>query len=183
VRWDIRKSVALKVLEGYRGFDNVRSFLVTQELNTAVNKVFATYDPLAVDNNGSFTAPPLNLLAGQVATMLRQEDGASINVMSVFIPMLHFNVAVQHQINKIEPQGIGWTGVLAGTKGPFWHHRPVAQKRQRWPGGHRCSCLSKLSDGGWRQREADTEPETVWGRAALPASSLATGTRKGEQDT
>ena len=33
------------------------------------------------------------------------------------------------------------------------------------------------------QREALTDPASVLGRAALPASSLATGTRNGEHDT
>jgi hypothetical protein len=40
------------------------------------------------------------------------------------------------------------------------------------------TCISLVS-----QREALTDLETALGKAARPASSRATGTRKGEQDT
>lgn len=104
IRWRIYERAADSLFQNYRDFSNVRVSLVTRELATDVNNVFQDYDPLAVDNSGNSTSPELSSLAATVLTEMQNEIGGQIQVLSVFIPVMHFSTAVQDRINALQSQ-------------------------------------------------------------------------------
>lgn len=104
VRWRIVEGAADSLFQNYRDFSNVRVSLVTRELATDMNAVFAAYDPLAVDTSGNSTSPELSQLADQVLQQMQSEIGNQIEVLSVFIPVMHFSGSVQDAINRLQAQ-------------------------------------------------------------------------------
>jgi regulator of protease activity HflC (stomatin/prohibitin superfamily) len=104
VRWRIQESAADELFRDYRDFSNVRASLVTRQLATDINTAFQDYDPLAVDGNGNSTAPSLSDLAAAVLRDMQGQISAQVNVLSVFIPVLHFDQATQSRINALQAQ-------------------------------------------------------------------------------
>lgn len=104
IRWRIQENQAGELFKDYRDFDNVRDSLVTRDLNAALNNVFETYDPLAVDNDGNSTSPSLSSLSSQVQSQLQSTIGVQINVLSVIIPVVHFDDNTQGRINALQAQ-------------------------------------------------------------------------------
>jgi regulator of protease activity HflC (stomatin/prohibitin superfamily) len=103
-QWRINEDAVDGLYQNYRGFDNVRDSLVTRQLDVALNTVFESYDPLAVDDNGNSTAPSLNTLASQVQTQMQAAVGNRLTVLSVMIPKLTFDDATQGRINALQAQ-------------------------------------------------------------------------------
>ena len=104
VRWRIREGAADTLFRDYRDFDNVRSSLVARELATDVNAAFSEYDPLAVDAAGNATGTPLNDLSGAVLKSMQSQIGGQVEVLSVFIPVMHFDDATQSRLNALQSQ-------------------------------------------------------------------------------
>jgi regulator of protease activity HflC (stomatin/prohibitin superfamily) len=104
VRWRIRESAADTLFRDYRDFDNVRNSLVSRELATDINSTLSTYDPLAVDSGGNATAASLTSLAGDVSTQMHAQIGTQVEVLSVFIPVMHFDGSTQSRINALQSQ-------------------------------------------------------------------------------
>ncbi|HEY2594721.1 MAG TPA: SPFH domain-containing protein, partial [Chloroflexota bacterium] len=104
IRWRIQQPSADELFQDYRDFSNVRASLVTRELATDINAAFVSYDPLAVDDNGNATAPALNTLAGNVQAQMSAQIGQQIEVLSVFIPVLHFDSQTQGRLNALQAQ-------------------------------------------------------------------------------
>ena len=104
IKWRINENAVGGLYQNYRGFENVRDSLVTRELDVALNTVFETYDPLAVDDNGNSTATSLNKLAGDVQTQMQQTVGNQLTVLSVMVPKLKFDNATQGRINALQAQ-------------------------------------------------------------------------------
>ncbi len=104
VRWRIQEPSADELFQDYRDFNNVRTSLVTREMATDINAIFQTYDPLAVDAKGNSDSPPLNMLAAQVQSKMQEQIGSRVEVLSVFIPVLHFDAATQSRINALQAQ-------------------------------------------------------------------------------
>ncbi len=104
IRWRIQDGAADALFQNYRDFDNIRASLVTRELSASLNKAFADYDPLAVDEKGNSTAPALNDLSSAVAAQMQSEIGNQITVLSVIVPVLHFDANTQGRINALQAQ-------------------------------------------------------------------------------
>jgi regulator of protease activity HflC (stomatin/prohibitin superfamily) len=104
IRWRIQDGAADALFQNYRDFDNIRASLVTRELSASLNKAFEDYDPLAVDEKGNSTAPALSALSTGVATQMQAEIGSQITVLSVIVPVLHFDANTQGRINALQAQ-------------------------------------------------------------------------------
>lgn len=104
IRWRIIESAADSLFQNYRDFANVRVSLVTRELATDLNAAMSGYDPLAIDANGNSTAPTLASVSSMVLAQMQSEIGSQIEVLSVFIPVLHYSASVQDRINALQAQ-------------------------------------------------------------------------------
>jgi regulator of protease activity HflC (stomatin/prohibitin superfamily) len=104
IRWRIIEPEAGNLFQDYRTFDNVRDSLVTRDLNAAVNTVMESYDVLAVDEQGQSTAPELSVVATDIQDELTAKIGDQIEVLSVIIPVVHFDEATQGRVNALQGQ-------------------------------------------------------------------------------
>jgi regulator of protease activity HflC (stomatin/prohibitin superfamily) len=104
IRWRIQDGAADALFQNYRDFDNIRASLVTRELSASLNKAFEDYDPLAVDEKGNSTAPELSVLSAAVAQQMQSEIGSQITVLSVIVPVLHFDTNTQGRLNALQAQ-------------------------------------------------------------------------------
>lgn len=104
IRWRIEDGAADALFQNYRDFSNIRESLVTRELNAALNNAFEAYDPLAVDENGNSTAISLNDLSANVTKQMQGEIGKQVNVLSVIIPVVHFDGDTQNRVNALQAQ-------------------------------------------------------------------------------
>ena len=55
IRWRIRPDASDALFQNYREFSSIRSSLVVRQLSSSLNKEFASYDALAVDEKGNPT--------------------------------------------------------------------------------------------------------------------------------
>jgi len=104
IRWRIDPNAADSLFQNYRDFSNVRGSLVTRELATDINAEFADYDPLAVNDQGNSTATPLSRLSGQVLGDMQRQISSQVEVLSVYIPVIHFDQATQSRLNALQSQ-------------------------------------------------------------------------------
>jgi len=104
IRWRIEESAADSLFRDYRDFANVRDSLVTRDLNAALNAVFEDYDPLAIDQAGNSTSPTLDSLSTKVLARVRDQIGSQINVLSVIIPVIHYDDNTQSKVNALLAQ-------------------------------------------------------------------------------
>jgi len=104
IRWRIDPNAADSLFQNYRDFSNVRNSLVTRELATDINAEFADYDPLAVNDQGNSTASPLGTLSSSVLGDMRNQISNQVEVLSVYIPVIHFDTATQGRLNALQAQ-------------------------------------------------------------------------------
>jgi regulator of protease activity HflC (stomatin/prohibitin superfamily) len=104
IRWRIREDQAATLFQDYRDFSNVGDSLVTRELSSTMNGVFESYDPLAIDEAGTSTAPSLNALSQQVTTQMQAQVGRQVDVLNVMVSVVHFDADTQSRINALQAQ-------------------------------------------------------------------------------
>jgi regulator of protease activity HflC (stomatin/prohibitin superfamily) len=92
IRWRIIEPEAGNLFQDYRTFDNVR------------DTVMESYDVLAVDDQGQSTAPELSEVATDIQDELTAKIGDQIEVLSVIIPVVHFDDATQGRVNALQGQ-------------------------------------------------------------------------------
>lgn len=103
IRWRIKKDEADTLYRDYRSFENVRDSLVTRQLTSALNVVFADYDPLdKLDKNKARSKSSLGIRAQRVKERLRKQIGDQIQVLSVIIPIARFNSSTEDKINQFQ---------------------------------------------------------------------------------
>lgn len=103
IRWRIRQVAAEALYRDYRGFDHVRDSLVTRDLHQSLNDVFTDYNPLANVNTDSPSAgPSLETLSKRTRQELIDRVGDQIEVLSVFIPIVHHDKQTQTKINQYQ---------------------------------------------------------------------------------
>jgi len=105
--WRIEEQAAdglFRDYRDYRDYDNVRDSLVTRDLNAALNAVFEKYDPLAIDKDGNSTSPGLAALSSDAVDQIRAQIGSEINVLSVIIPVVHYDENTQSKVNALLAQ-------------------------------------------------------------------------------
>lgn len=104
IRWQIELGAADQLFRDYRQFDHIRDSLVTRDLRSALNDQFESYDVLAVDSKGISTAPAASQIAQQVTAEMNAKIGGQIKVLSVIIPVMHFDDSTQARLNDLQAQ-------------------------------------------------------------------------------
>lgn len=111
VRWEIKMDAADDLFLQYKTFDNVRANLVTRNLQTALNEVFATYNPLGTVDPDAPEAKPvaeqksqLPRLAAEATKLLQDKVGNQITVFEVQIPTISFDEPTQARIDELNQQ-------------------------------------------------------------------------------
>ncbi len=109
VRWRIRQQQADALYRDYRSFDHIRDSLVTRDLTQSLNDVFVDYNPLGNINDENVpVAPSLENMSNRVRTLLVGRAGSTgrigqqIEVLSVFIPIVHHDDQTQQKINQYQ---------------------------------------------------------------------------------
>lgn len=103
-RWQNKESGVDYLFRNYKGHDAIKDKLVLPDLQTAVNQVLSTYNPLDIDSKGNSTQPTLADISNQVKTIMQQDIGQWINVQSVLIPIIHFDPGTQGNLNAVQAQ-------------------------------------------------------------------------------
>lgn len=110
VRWEIKQDAADDLFLQYKTFDNVRTNLVTRNLQVALNDVFASYNPLATTDaaDPAAAATPtesrLPELAEEVTKALQAKVGEQVTIFEVQIPTIAFDGKTQERIDELNRQ-------------------------------------------------------------------------------
>lgn len=101
IRWQIKQDAADTLFVDYKTFDNVRSNLITRNLQAALNESFATFDPLATKN---LEKSPLPDLAKSTLNLLRDKVGEQVEIFDVVIPTIDYDDQTENRINDINAE-------------------------------------------------------------------------------
>lgn len=112
VRWEIKLDAADDLFLQYKTFDNVRTNLITRNLQVALNEVFATYNPLASANPTAPNAPTpppvteskLPELAAKATKLMQDKVGDQVTIFEVQIPTIAFDGETQAKIDQLNQQ-------------------------------------------------------------------------------
>lgn len=101
----------------YKTFDNIHDNLVIRQLQSALNEVFGTYDPLnALGAGKDAPAVTTKTLQDFVRADLQRDLGSAILVDSVTIPLVHFDNPTEDRLRAFQQAladtRIGAQGVL-----------------------------------------------------------------------
>lgn len=104
VRWRIKHETADDLYRDYKDFHNVRDSLVTRELSSALNEVYASYDPLKVvrDADTSGVVFSHDKLAETVTEKLRAKVGSQIEILNVIISIVHLDGPTEERIKAYQ---------------------------------------------------------------------------------
>jgi regulator of protease activity HflC (stomatin/prohibitin superfamily) len=104
IQWQVLATSAPRLFNDYRGdFDNMRRNLVETRIQTALNSVFATYNPLS----------QVNLSTGQVGfdgaalgtaveAELNRVIGSDIRILTVAVPLVHHDAQTEANIRQFQ---------------------------------------------------------------------------------
>lgn len=87
----------------YKTFDNIHDNLVLRQLQSALNEVFGTYDPLiAVGTSQDKPQTNTKDLQDDVKSALQRDLGTVILIPSVTIPLVHFDQATEDRLKAFQ---------------------------------------------------------------------------------
>ena len=104
IRWRIRLDAGKRLYQDYKEMDNIRESLVTRELKASLNHVLANFNPLEQIKVDSKGAPDLNEFSRLVTEDLRKRVGNDVEILSVIIPIIHFDDQTQGKINAYQAE-------------------------------------------------------------------------------
>ncbi len=87
----------------YKTFNNIHDNLVIRQLQSALNEVFGTYDPLnAIGSGTDRPAVTTKTLQDYVKLYLQRDLGSAITVDSVTIPLIHFDGPTEDRLRSFQ---------------------------------------------------------------------------------
>jgi regulator of protease activity HflC (stomatin/prohibitin superfamily) len=102
-QWNINHTGDVKSLYlQYKTFNNLHDNLVVRQLQSALNEVFGTYDPLATVNNADAPAVNTKELQTKVKAALASDLTSAINIDSVTIPLVHFDNPTEERLRNYQ---------------------------------------------------------------------------------
>ncbi|QSM04698.1 band-7-like membrane protein [Mycobacterium phage prophiGD54-2] len=101
VRWQIKQEATPELFVQYKTFDNVRTNLVTRNLQVALNEVFATFDPLAPKN---LDKSPLPELSAEARKILAEKVGTQVEILDVAVPTIDYDEGTEQKINQLNQE-------------------------------------------------------------------------------
>jgi len=104
IQWQVQESAAPKLYRDYKGdFNNLRNNLVETKIQNALNKVFATYNPLSqVNINTGQTQFDGAKLGKDVEDELNNTIGSDIKIVSVSVPLVHHDPQTEANIKQFQ---------------------------------------------------------------------------------
>ncbi len=113
IRWRIIEDAADVLYQDYRDKDDdinnaVRDSLVKRELNSSLNEVYGTYDPLAAVKGGENVT--VDSLSKDVESAMRDRvedlsvDGAQVEILSVTTPLIRLDKNTQEKIDLYQAE-------------------------------------------------------------------------------
>lgn len=101
VRWQIKQDAADELYVQYRSFDNVRTNLITRNLQVSLNDMFSKLDPLATKwANGL----PLETFAKDASEKLRALVGDQVDILDVAVPTIDYDDGTEARINELNAE-------------------------------------------------------------------------------
>lgn len=106
VRWRIKLDTAQALYSEYRGMAKIRESLVTRETLDALNKVLASYDPLAeIKGDTDAGTKSFGDYADEVKTIIQNSnDGQRIEILSVSLPLVKYDKGTQKKLDAYQQQ-------------------------------------------------------------------------------
>lgn len=116
VQWNIDPNGdIIDLYRKYKNFGNIEDNLVKRQLQRAMNTAFADFDPLkTITGDGTATAS-LDMLASKAKTVLVEGVGKGIRVLSVVIPIVHFDAATEGRLREYQ-QALANTRIAEANK-------------------------------------------------------------------
>jgi len=108
IQWQVRPSAADGLFSDYANHGDLMSTIenavVIRELKQVVNFSLGDYNPITDAQNvaGSNAASRFSKIGPQVLAQMRADIGARINVLTVLMPLLHYDTAVESKLNAIQ---------------------------------------------------------------------------------
>lgn len=104
IQWQVLDSAAPKLYKDYKGdFNNLRNNLVETKIQNALNKVFATYNPLSqVNIQTGQTGFDGAKLSTDVNEELNRTIGSDIKIVSVSVPLVHHDQKTEDNIKTFQ---------------------------------------------------------------------------------
>lgn len=149
-RWQNKEDGVDYLFRNYRGHDAIKNKLVLPDLQTAVNQVFATYNPLDIDSKGNSSQPTLADLSTRIKDIMQGDIGKWIDVQSVLIPIIHFDGGTQGNLNAVQAQ-VGKTRAadqaLNTARAQAAANQAIANSISKDPNVLEYNCLNITQDG------------------------------------
>lgn len=101
IRWRIHPAAGDSLYRDYHTNSNIRESLVTRELNSVLNEVFAAYNPLSPE---AASGPNLSDLSNKATKLLKDRIGSQIDVQNIIVSIVHFDGQTQAKINAYQAQ-------------------------------------------------------------------------------
>lgn len=105
IRWRIVEAEADQLFRDYRDMDNIRESLVTRELNAALNQILGDFNPLdSVNADSAAATANLEVMADEVAGIMRDRVEGKIEVLSITIPLIRYDNGTQERLNAYQAE-------------------------------------------------------------------------------
>ena len=165
LRWRIKQHAAPALYRDYKSFDNMRDSLVNRELQTVLNQVFSTYDPLKAVEQKDAAQPEFSLgkLGQQATDMMRQRVGNQVEIQSLVIPYVRFEKSTEEKID-------GYQAALADTR--IAEQKKATSQREAEANAAR---KGELNDNTLKAQCLDVVREAVREGKQLPAGFSCMG--------
>lgn len=109
IQWRVLDSAADGLFSNYANqgplMDEIRNAVVVRELKQVVNQVMGDYNPIQdVALNSSVSNSQFSTFGPKVLAAMRHDIGGRINVISVLMPLAHYDQSTQNRLNTIQAQ-------------------------------------------------------------------------------
>lgn len=104
IQWRVKESAAPKLYTDYKGdFDNLRNNFIRNQIQLAINAVFATYNPLSQVN---LKTGQVNFDGAKLSSDLKEElvryMGTDIEVVTASVPLVHHDPQTEGNIKQFQ---------------------------------------------------------------------------------
>lgn len=109
IQWQVKPSAAGRLFSDYANntdfMSEITNAVVEREFKTVVNNVLGDYNPItdvqSVANSSAQTSQ-FTTYGPQILKDMQSDIGSEITVRSVYLPQLHFSLAIEAELQKIQ---------------------------------------------------------------------------------
>lgn len=104
IRWRIEPGAAEELYKDWRSFNHVRDALITTQIRNVLNEKFGNYNPLNIATEPNKREESLTEIAAAVKQGMAEETKGELEILTLSIPIVTFDEAVQARINQLQQQ-------------------------------------------------------------------------------